>query len=67
MHELIPRDEERIIKISDTHWHMDYYEKGFGVEWGEECREYLVRVSRSLLSLPFLFIGKCLVAEKIRV
>ena len=44
MHELIPRDKERIIKISDTHWHMDYYEKGFGVEWGEECREFLVRV-----------------------
>ena len=42
VHELIPRDEERIIEISDTRRRMDYCEKGFGVEWGEECREFLV-------------------------
>nr|POE48530.1 rna-binding kh domain-containing protein rcf3 [Quercus suber] len=42
VHELIPRDEERIIEISDMHRRVDYYEKGFGVEWGEECRELLV-------------------------
>ena len=40
-HELIPRDEEQII-ISNMRWRMDYCENGFGVEWGEECREFLV-------------------------
>ena len=42
VHELIPRDEERIIEISDTRQRLDYCEKGFGVKWGEECREFLV-------------------------
>ena len=42
MHELIPRDEEWITEISNTCRHVDYYEKGFGVEWGEECRDFLV-------------------------
>ena len=42
VHELIPRDEERITEISNTRRCMDYCEKGFGVEWGEECREFLV-------------------------
>ena len=41
VHELIPRDEEQII-ISNMRRRMDYCEKGFGVEWGEECREFLV-------------------------
>ena len=45
VHKLILRDEEWIIEISDTRRRVDYYEKGFGVEWGEECREFLVRVS----------------------
>ena len=42
VHKLIPKDEERITEISDTHRRMDYYEKGFGVEWGEECRDFWV-------------------------
>ena len=42
VHKLILRDEEWIIEISDTRRRVDYYEKGFGVEWGEECREFLV-------------------------
>ena len=42
VHKLIPRDEEWITEISDTRRHMDYCEKGFGVEWGEECRDFLV-------------------------
>ena len=42
VHELIPRDEEQIIEISNMRRRMDYCEKGFGVEWGEECREFLV-------------------------
>ena len=41
VHELIPRDEEQII-ISNMRRRMDYCEKGFGVEWGEECRKFLV-------------------------
>ena len=41
VHELIPRDEEQII-ISNMRRRMDYCEKGFGVEWGEECRDFLV-------------------------
>ena len=42
VHELIPRDKERITEISDTRRRMDYCENDFGVEWGEECREFLV-------------------------
>ena len=42
VHKLIPEDEEWNIEISDTRRRMDYCEKGFGVEWGEECREFLV-------------------------
>ena len=41
-HELIPRDEEQNTEISNTRRRVDYYEKGFGVEWGEECRDFLV-------------------------
>ena len=66
MHELIPRDEERIIEISDTHWHMDYCEKGFGVEWGEECREFLVRVSLGVyFHFHFYLLGSVWLLRKL--
>uniref|UniRef100_A0A7N2L3B0 K Homology domain-containing protein n=1 Tax=Quercus lobata TaxID=97700 RepID=A0A7N2L3B0_QUELO len=42
VHKLIPKDEEQITEISNTRRRMDYCEKGFGVEWGEECREFLM-------------------------
>ena len=56
VHKLIPEDEEWNIEISDTRRRMDYYEKGFGVEWVEECREFLVGgwVWESTFSLSFL-------------
>ena len=60
MHELIPRDEERIIEISDTRRRMDYCERSVEIFWWEA--EF-----RSLLSLPLLFLGECLVVEKIGV